>query len=100
MERAPRIEQARIIERDFLSTPVAPMVIGSVVEVWRDRLAISMDAGSPLPSEGSFIAVYDRAGNKADAYVVRVRGRMAFTQFRLLGSCTTPEVGDRTAGQR
>lgn len=102
IERASQEDRARRIEHDnfaILIHHAAPTVSGSVVEVWRDRLACLVDAESPLPLEGSFMAVFDHTGFKADVYVVRVRGRLALTQLTPVGLCRTPAVGDRTTGK-
>lgn len=95
MRRASSTERAHLVDRgaDFTSSP--PSSTGTVVEVLHDRLAIQMADDSTIPTEGSFLAVYDRTGIKAEAYVVRVHGRLVFTQFRLLGSNGTPAIGDR-----
>ena len=102
MDRSYQEDRARRIELNnyaFLIHHVAPTVRGSVVEVWRDRLACLVDAESPLPLEGSPMALFDHTGFKADVYVVRVRGRLALTQLTPVGSRRTPAVGDRTTGK-
>lgn len=98
MQRASATERTQLADRAAFFTRSPPSATGTVVEVWRDRLAIQIADDSTMPAEGSFLSVYDRAGIVAEAYVVRVHGRLVLAQFRLLGSSGTPTIGDRATG--
>lgn len=98
MQRASATERTQLADRGANFTPSPPSATGTVVEVWRDRLAIQMADDWTMPTEGSILAVFDRVGIKAEAYVVRVHGRLVLAQFRLLASNGTPAIGDRVTG--
>ena len=57
-----------------------------------------MDEGMPQPSVGSFLAVYDDAGFKADIYVIRVRDRVAFGEVHIYRPGAQVSLGDRVVG--